>query len=198
MENGTLVRFHVGNDIYQAGYINDKFVGYVNYEKGDIYSSPQGLCSDGNISKSSWGETQGVYPTKSMNPTENEKYNSEKWDENKTNLLLEARSGINFIANNRNSNVQLDSPNMDSNIERSLSTFHMTCNFPSVPYEIKTDPNVTAFYLGKTPYDRHLGLNYETHNIKIVAAYGPFYNTGGGDVKEGSMYILFYSVMPKK
>ncbi|MBI1836359.1 MAG: hypothetical protein HYR91_03740 [Flavobacteriia bacterium] len=198
MENQTLVKFQIGEDLYQAGYINDKFFGYINYKSGDIYKSPEGICNDGTVSESSWGETQGVYPTKNMDPSEAEKYDPAKWDADKTDLLLKARASINYIAENRNSDVQLDNPNAKSNIEQTLSTFHMTCNFPTVPTEITSDPSVTAFFLGTTKTDRHTGLNYNTHDVKIVAAYGPFYNTGGGDVVEGAMYILFYSVKPKK
>jgi len=34
-------------------------------------------------------------------------------------------------------------------------------------------------------------------NETIVKSYGPFYNIGGGDVKKGATYIIFYSAEKK-
>lgn len=141
----------------------------------------------GKISRTSWGETAGVYPSLYN------QYHPEKWDdENKIQELLKARAGIHFVGENRNPKVQKNFPNLKKAHEKIAAAYHLTDNFPPVDPEIKNNPRVRWFFLGVTPTDRHPEIN---NTQKIVKVYGPFYNVGGGDVKTPTLYILFYEAI---
>lgn len=139
--------------------------------------------NNGTISEASWGETSGLYPS-SYN-----KFNPEKWDIEKTNELLKARAAIDYISKNRNSHLRKSFPRVNDVLEKRLALFHLTENFPEVDIEIKNNSKVKWFYLGSTRNAIHTGLN---STQKIVKVYGPFYNVGGGDVKVGDTYLIFY------
>ena len=141
----------------------------------------------GTVSKTSWGETSGVYPTKSTTaPTESEKYNPSKWDAAKVCDLLKARAAVHEVGG-RGQSVHKASPG-DSAIEKALKPYHFTESFPTVDTEIKDDAGVKWFYLGATATTMHTGIK----NPTLVKSYGPFFNNGGGDVAKGTVYINFF------
>ena len=151
-----------------------------------------------SVSDVSWGETQGIYPTKSMKPSEKELQNPDEWDGTKTEQLMEARANIDFIYNERNSAAHTDKVNLNEKTEKTLAPYHSKDNFPSVAPEIKNDENAKYFYLSNKPDAKHTGISSKYWDQKIVKCYGPFYNRGGGDAPKGEIYIIFYSVEKKK
>ena len=152
-----------------------------------------------NISDISWGETSGVYPTKNVdNPTESEKYSPDQWDNKKTDELLKARAAIDLIGNKRNKDVRRTVPNIKNSLIKKLAAYHLKDNFPEVDKEIKDDPDVKFYYLSNEESIETPSINPKYWNQKCVKTYGPFYNIGGGDAKEGAVYIHFYKAIPKK
>ena len=134
------------------------------------------------LSEVSWGETEGLYPSKTN------LYQPDKWDPASLCKLLAARSALTDVAT-RNGKVRKATPG-SSNIERLLRPYHCVENFPRLDPEI--DDEVNWFYLSQaagTPVS-HPG----TTGTKLVKSYGPFYNIGGGDVKRGDCYLLFYKL----
>ena len=149
------------------------------------------------ISKISWGETSGLYPTKDVyNPKSSELYNPDKWDEQKTEELLKARAAIHLIGTKRNSTVRKSNCNMQG-VEKTLATYHLTSNFPDVDPEILNDDNVKYFYLSKEPTTTTPSINSEYYEQECVKTYGPFYNIGGGDVPKGPVFVHFYKAVKK-
>lgn len=176
---------------------NKETGAFMNYQTkgGEVYNNPAGLESSGTVSKSAWGETQGLYPT-ADGKNSSGKYQPKNWDYDNSNELLKARAAINTVAD-RNSHLRKDSPGSGS-IEKTLSVWSMTENFPTTDIEILNDKDVKYFYLSSDPNAKHTGLNYTTNDVTMVKSYGPFYNNGGGDVDAGPTYILFYKATPKK
>lgn len=151
-----------------------------------------------NLSAVSWGETQGIYPTKSMKPKSSDLYNPKNWDAEKTKSLLEARAGIKYIYENRNNKAHTDDININSPTEKILAPYHLNDNLPKPANEITSNENVKYFFLGSSPNTKHTGINSKYWNQEVVKSYGPFYNSGGGDAKKGAIYINFYSAHLKK
>ncbi|MBS1902216.1 MAG: DUF4157 domain-containing protein [Bacteroidetes bacterium] len=134
----------------------------------------------GTLSKVSWGETSGIYPTK------DNRYTPEKWDPQKTCDLLRARGAVNAVGA-RGQKVHEASPG-SSVIELKLKPYHFTENFPSLDPEI-ADNAVKWFYLSPlSSLPQHPTMSMLTS----VKSYGAFYNNGGGDVPAGDIYIHFY------
>lgn len=158
-----------------------------------------GVSEENNdrVSDVSWGETQGIYPTKTMKPSEKELLNPAEWDAEKTEQLMEARANIDFIYNERNPAAHTDKVNLNDKAEKKLAPYHLKDNFPSVAPEIKNDENAKFFYLANKPDATHTGISSKYWDQKIVKSYGPFYNRGGGDAPKGEIYIIFYSVEKK-
>ena len=151
------------------------------------------------FSKISWGETSGLYPMKDPSDPNNKKlcYTPVNWDEEKTEELLKARAAIHLIGTQRNSTVHKDDCNMNNSLQRTLATYHLISNFPSVDEEILNDENVKYFYLSPCPIVATPSLAPDGQ--ECVMSYGPFYNVGGGDAgKEGPIYIHFYKAIPKE
>jgi RHS repeat-associated protein len=151
-----------------------------------------------SISNVSWGETSGLYPTKTMEPTEKEKYTPALWDPEKVKQLLAARAAIDFIYNNRNSFAHTSKMNFKDYFNRLLAPYHLKDNFPEVDAAIKNDASVKFFYLSSDKDAKTPAISAKFWDQKIVKTYGPFYNIGGGDAKGHSMYIIFYKMVPKK
>jgi hypothetical protein len=149
----------------------------------------------GNISRVSFGETGGLYPTK--NGQKGSLYQPKDWDEQMTAQLLKCRAAITLVAG-RGERHKTALPNTSNAVERMLAAYHLTDNFPPVDIEIASDPTVRFFFLSPKKDAKHTGLNYDNWDVKMVKAYGPFYNVGGGDVPKGPTYVLFYSVKPKQ
>jgi len=150
-----------------------------------------------NISDVSVGETLSLYPTKTMHPTNGELYNPSKWDPQKTADLLAARSAIDFLYNNRNNKFHTSDINLKDRIEAILAPYHLKDNFPNVDPLIKNDPSVKFFYIGTAKDVKSPSIDSRYWNQRIVKSYGPFYNTGGGDVPRGPVYLIFYSATKK-
>jgi Domain of unknown function (DUF4157) len=145
------------------------------------------IQTTGTVSKTSWGETSGIYPTTSTTaPTEAEKYDPSKWDPAKVCELLKARAAVHEVGK-RGQSVHNASPG-SSAIEKKLKPYHFTENFPAVDAEIKDDAAVKWFYLGATSTTLHTGIK----NPVLVKSYGPFFNNGGGDAAKGTIYINFF------
>jgi RHS repeat-associated protein len=151
-----------------------------------------------NISKVSWGETSGLYPTKTMNPSEKEKYNPKQWDAEKLKQLLAARAGIQLVST-RNSTFHTGSPNLKDVIQKVLASYHLTDNFPNVDPAIKDD-EVNYFYLSNSTTKIHGDnqINTSFYKAELVKTYGPFYNNGGGDINRGESYIHFFKAVKIK
>ena len=149
-----------------------------------------------HISKVSWGETSGIYPTSNVdNPSAKDIYNPENWDSDKLTELLKARAAIHLIGNKRNSNVRKSDCGMRG-IEKTLASYHLTDNFPDVDDEIANDETVKYFYLSSEERVKTPSINSNNYRQECVKTYGPFYNIGGGDVPKGRVYIHFYKAVP--
>ncbi len=169
----------------------DRPVYYVEEKQNFVSLSDKNVQ---NIANVSWGETQGIYPTKNTsNPSSKELFNPSKWDPEKLDELLKARAAIQLIGTERNTQVRKDDINIKDNIEKILGTYHLKDNFPAVDPEIKNDPDVKFFFLAKENDTKHSAIKTENGwNQSIVKSYGPFYNIGGGDADAGEIYINFY------
>ena len=148
-----------------------------------------------DISDVSWGESEGVFPTKNTkNPTEQEKYNPSKWDTDKEKELQKARAGMQYIADNRNKKVWRNSPNLKNKIVKILSEYHKKSTFLEVDKEIKDDLDVKYYFVAPSSNTEHPSLI--SGKQKIVISYGPFYTNGGDPLKNGCpkgiCYINFY------
>ena len=151
-----------------------------------------------HISKVSWGETSGIYPTSNVdNPSTKDIYNPDNWDSDKLTELLKARAAIHLIGNKRNSNVRKSVCGMQG-IEKMLASYHLTDNFPDVDDEIANDEMVRYFYLSPEESVETPSINSNYYKQECVKTYGPFYNIGGGDVPKGRVYIHFYKAIPVK
>ena len=151
-----------------------------------------------HISKVSWGETSGIYPTSNVdNPSQADIYNPNNWDSDKLTELLKARAAIHLIGNKRNSNVNKSACRMQG-IEKMLASYHLTDNFPDVDDEIANDEMVRYFYLSPEESVETPSINSNYYKQECVKTYGPFYNIGGGDVPKGRVYIHFYKAIPIK
>ena len=170
------------------------FLGYRD-SKDCFYQSPKSLDSSGTVNKNSWGETSGLYPTANGTKSKN-LYDPTGWDYDSSNQLMKARAAISLIGT-RNPRLHSATPK-DTKIEQILVPWHMEENFPSVDAEIKENEDVKYFYLSPDPNAKHTGLNYKTNIVEIEKSYGPFYNIGGGDVKSGPTYVIFYSATPRR
>lgn len=173
---------------------NGSFVGYLNSSSKLYYSNPNGLISNGRVSKPSWGETSGIYPTADGNSISG-LYTPKNWDYQMSLELLKSRAAITLIAS-RNSHLREAFPSKNK-IEEIISVWHMTDNLPNADNIILNDSGVKFFFLSNDKDAKHTGLNYDTNNVEMVQRYGPFYNNGGGDVPKGPTYILFYKATPK-
>lgn len=148
-----------------------------------------------NLSGVSFGETGGLYPTANGQP--GSLYQPEKWDPQMTAELLKCRAAVTLVAS-RGERHRTAMPNTANAVERKLAAYHLKDNFPPVDALIAADASVRFFFLSPNKDARHTGLNYDNWEVKMVKAYGPFYNVGGGDVPKGPTYVLFYSVKAKK
>ena len=111
-------------------------------------------------------------------------------------LLGEARSAIDYIGENRNSDVHSDSPDLGDKTEKTLAAYHLKDNIGYIAPEILNDPSVKYFYLSNNKNAKTPAIS-SNFTQEIVKTYGPFYNNGGGDVPKGAVYILFYAARPK-
>jgi hypothetical protein len=137
------------------------------------------------LSEVSWGETAGIYPGREH------LYQPDRWDQPKLIELLKARSAVTDVAT-RNHAVRKAKPS-GGHIDQMLRPYHCTENFPAK--DVAIDGEVKWFYLSsnaRTPLS-HPG----TSGTVIVKTYGPFYNSGGGDVEPGDVYLHFYSLDPR-
>ncbi len=144
----------------------------------------------------SWGETAGLYPiTPGLSKdavTPAILYNPDQWDPTSVNQLLKARAAIEIIAK-RNSKVQSGIPNLDNDVEKELMPYHakpvLRAMEAEVDREVRTDRDVRLFYISPNAVEAHHPADNES---QLVVSYGPFWNTGGGDVGRGYVYIHFY------
>lgn len=135
-----------------------------------------------DVSKFSWGETAGAYPTLGRNNL----YKPEEWVLASTEQLLRARAAIDLIGTSgRNQRLQEGTPDITNATIKKLAAYHLKSNFPSVDKEIANNPNVRWFFLDTNPKVSHTGIN---NTQKIVKIYGPFFNTTGGDVPSWSNF----------
>lgn len=142
----------------------------------------------GTLSEVSWGETAGLYPT------EDNKFQPEKWDRAKTCELLRARGAVHVVGQ-RGESVHKDTLNPSDPIHQKLKVYHFTENFLSLDPEI-ADPGVKWFFLSTSPNEPE--VHPGTTGTERVKTYGSFYNIGGGDVAKGPVYLLFYRLKPPK
>jgi hypothetical protein len=149
-------------------------------EEGGEIKSDCPVNTTGTISEVSWGETSGIYPGK------DNKWVPSKWDGSKLCELLRLRGAIHEVGK-RGEKVHKAKPG-NSAIEKKLKPYHYIENFLPLDVEI-SDSGVKWFYLSPK-------IDLQTHPTmsKLVWAkkYGPFYNIGGGDVKDGDIYVHFY------
>jgi hypothetical protein len=136
----------------------------------------------GSVSKSSWGETSGIYPTK------DNVYNPSKWDQTKECELRRMRAAVHDVCK-RNPKHHEDSPDMNDALEQKLAPYHLIENFPPLDKEIT--PAVKWFYLSASPV---VAVHPGTTGTTCVRTYGPFFNIGGGDVPKGEVYVHFYKL----
>lgn len=189
-------KFEINKINYTAGFSKETgaFIKYRN-SNNEEYVSPKGLISTGVVSKSSWGETASLYPTKE-GKNDSGLYLPKNWDYAMSLRILEMRAAIERVSK-RNSHLRKASPSK-GNIDKTISIWHMIDNFPTVDTEISSNSDVKYFFISPNKNAKHSGLNYETHDVKVVKRYGPFYNIGGGDVPKGPVYVLFYYALPKE
>ena len=152
-----------------------------------------------HLSKTSYGETSGIYPIKDVNnPSQSDCYHPDKWDPDKTQELLKARAAIHLIGTTRNKTVRNAVCPTNTSLQKILAAYHLTDNFPEVDDVIANDEEVKYFYLSPQKNVKTPSINSDFYDQKCVKTYGPFYNVGGGDVLKGVVYIHFYKAISKK
>ena len=149
---------------------------------GDASAPACPVKNTGTLSEVSWGETSGLYPS------EQNKFQPEKWDQTKTCELLKTRGAVHAVGQ-RNQSVHKGKPKESDPLEQKLKVYHLVENFPSLDSEI-ADAAVKWFYLAieSDKPDQHPG----TTGTERVKTYGSFYNIGKGDVPKGQVFIHFY------
>jgi hypothetical protein len=154
---------------------------------GDAGAPACPVKNAGTLSEVSWGETSGLYPS------DQNKFQPEKWDQAKTCELLKTRGAVHAVGQ-RGQSVHKGKPSASDPIEQKLKIYHFIENFPALDSEI-LDAKVKWFFLSSDSDkpDVHPGTTGATR----VKGYGSFYNIGGGDVKKGNVYIHFYKLKPK-
>ena len=154
---------------------------------GDAGAPACPVKTTGTLSEVSWGETSGLYPSNQN------KFQPEKWDQTKTCELLKMRGAIHAVGQ-RGQSVHKSKPKESDPIEQKLKVYHLTENFPAIDTEI-SDTEVKWFYLSSfaDKPDVHPG----TTGTMRVKGYGKFYNIGGGDVDPGDVWVHFYKLKPK-
>ncbi|MFN6378635.1 MAG: hypothetical protein ACK4WD_05130 [Flavobacteriales bacterium] len=199
---GTVRSFTIGEDRYVAAY-NSKsgsFMGYRNFQTGAMYQNPEGMRTTGTTAKVGFGETRGLYPSKGWTEVGGD---PSTWDYQASQELMSARGAIEVVAKRNTSVHPGATPSTNpNNVEYQQRQFAISENFPDVDPAIANDPTVTNFYNASSP-DYIPGNSYVDRrywNISIVKSYGPFYNASSmGDTQQGvPVYIIFYSVKPKK
>jgi len=158
-----------------------------------------------NISKSSYGETAGLYPVKTgkdkdgkkIQPKLKDLFNPNSWDADLLKQLLKARAAINLLAA-RGASLHTDSPDLNDPVEKLLAAYHLTDNLPEVDSEIKDDKDVMFFYLSSDKNKKTPSISSKYWDQTTVKTYGPFYSIGGGDAGSGAIYILFYKAVKKQ
>ncbi len=158
-----------------------------------------------NISKSSYGETAGLYPVKTgkdkngkeIKPKNKDLFNPNSWDADLLKQLLKARAAINLLAA-RGASLHTDSPDLNDPIEKLLAAYHLTDNLPEVDSEIKDDKDVMFFYLSSDKNKKTPSISSKYWDQTTVKTYGPFYSIGGGDAGTGAIYLLFYKAVKKQ
>ncbi len=133
------------------------------------------------LSEVSWGETSGIYPSR------DNLYKPDKWDQEKMASLLRARAAVTDVAK-RNSDVRKAKPG-PGKIEQMMRPYHCTENFPVLDREIGAE--VCWFYLSPLA-DKPITHPGASRQMVIAKTYGPFFNSGGGDVSRGDVYLHFY------
>lgn len=139
------------------------------------------------LSEVSWGETSGLYPTKTTKPSEHDKITPSTWDDDKVYQLQKARAAIHDVGK-RNSFVHKSSK--FSKETQIFKPYHCIENFPELDSEI--DEGVKWFYISSIS-DRPT-VHPGTTGTKLVKSYGEFFCNGGGDVKKGGAYVHFYKL----
>ncbi|MBC8028989.1 MAG: DUF4157 domain-containing protein [Pyrinomonadaceae bacterium] len=154
---------------------------------GDAGAPACPVKNTGTLSEVSWGETSGLYPS------DQNKFQPDKWDQTKTCELLKMRGAIHAVGQ-RGQSVHKGKPKAGDPIEQKLKVYHLVENFPAVDSEI-SDTEVKWFYLSadSDKPEVHPGTTGTTR----VKGYGSFYNIGGGDAKKGDVYVHFYKLKPK-
>ncbi|PLK42095.1 hypothetical protein C0V77_22670 [Emticicia sp. TH156] len=159
--------------------------------------NPVTPTNKGNVSKVSWGETSGIYPTKTLNPTEKELNDPTKWDMNKVQQLMEARASIDYIYNNVNKDAHtndIDAVGKD----KLLAPYHLKDNFPEVPKQIKDLVKGRGFfYLASKADVKTPSISDKYWDQTIVKSYGPFTIEGEGMLQKVK-FILFFIVLIQK
>jgi hypothetical protein len=159
---------------------------WTNYGGGVAASA-----SVGEINPISWGETIGLYPTNG-----DKLYTPEFWtDLTKIDQLLRCRKAVSVVGK-RNTFVHSVTPSASSitGVVAKVAPYHVEANFPALDAEI-ADPDVKFFYLAPTATTITPSIDKRYYTPTIVKAYGPFYNTGGGDAPKGDIYVIFYKAV---
>ena len=154
---------------------------------GDAAPPACPVKSTGTLSEVSWGETSGLYPS------DQNKFQPEKWDQAKTCELLKTRGAVHAVGQ-RGQSVHKGKPRASDPIEEKLKIYHFIENFPALDSEI-SDAEVKWFFL--SPDSDKPDVHPGTTGTTRVKSYGSFYNIGGGDVKKGDVYIHFYKLKAK-
>lgn len=136
------------------------------------------------LSEVSWGETSGIYPSR------DNLYKPDKWDQEKMAALLRARAAVTDVAK-RNSDVRKAKPG-PGKIEQMMKPYHCLENFPVLDKEIGAE--VCWFYLSSFA-DKPTTHPGAARKMEIAKSYGPFFNSGGGDVSRGDCWLHFYRLV---
>ena len=174
---------------------------------GDDPITPATEANRKNISPFSWGESKGCFPVCSKGGW-GYLTNPDNWDAELLKDLQEVRAVMDYIAKNRNSDHQKETPSnadFSHNTNRMLMAYHLSDNLPEVPDYVTSNENVRWYQMSLNPHADHSGINNNTHSEVIEKIYGPFYNNNSRNrgpienrrLAQEFVYIIVYSGTPK-
>lgn len=137
-----------------------------------------------------YGETAGIYPQLTAQADDKGVYRAENWNPDSAQQLKTARAwmaGVRLV----NPKVRESVPDLSTGVERMV--WGNSVDAAQAAQQLKPPSGTNHFLIRQEGGDGLQTPPSSWGNTELVRSFGPFMNTGGGDVPKGSnTYIDFY------